>query len=429
MNLSKYCTLHRYPEDRGLITLFSTRTTSAVTVTPDVIEDIKKGSLSKDERKTLLSEGLLVKDSCEEEQEVLRFIDDLNAGSDTFDAIVVLNLDCNLACKYCFEGTRKGKHYLSAETADDFINYVKSENLEGKDEVSIIFYGGEPLLSTDMIARISDKMASTAEERGINYGFSLITNGTLLTPRNVEKLKPLGLKGASVTLDGPRNVHDAFRPFKTGKGSFDAIVENIRSVCELIDVQIGGNYTQDHYREFTRLLDYFLEAGLTPDKISQIRFDPVVNDSSEFAPPDFHDGCMSINEPWLAEAGIFLREEILKRGFRTQEIAPAVCMMELRDHMVVNFDGSLYKCPGLIGRKDFCVGTLKTGILDYSTTHCLGNWKNKECLACAYLPLCFGGCKYMKLVRDGNMKGIDCKKKYLDSILDKLVLQDIKYDL
>ena len=429
MNLSKYCTLHRDSEDRGLITLFSTRTTSAVTVTPDVIEDIEKGSLPNGERKTLLSEGLLVKDAHEEKQEMLGFIDDLNAGSDTFSAIVVLNLDCNLACRYCFEGTRKGKHYLSAETADEFINYVKSGNLEDKDEISLIFYGGEPLLSTDIIVRISDGIASIAEELGIDYGFSLITNGTLLMPRKVEKLKPLGLKGASVTLDGPKNVHDAFRPFKTGKGSFDAIVENIRSVCTLIDVQIGGNYIQDHYREFPRLLDYFLDAGLTPDKISQIRFDPVVNDSSEYAPPDFHDGCMSISEPWLAEAGIFLREEILKRGFRTQEIAPSVCMIERCDHVVVNVDGSLYKCPGLIGRKDFCVGDVKTGLRDYSRTHFLGNWKNGECLACAYLPLCFGGCRYMKLLQDGSMQGVNCRKEYFDRSLAQFVSQDIRYDL
>ncbi len=429
MKLSKYCTIHQYPEDRGLRTLFSTRTTSAVTVTREVLEDIKKDSLPKGEGKTLLSEGLLVKDSRSEKQEMLRFVDDLNAGSDTFDAVVVLNLDCNLACKYCFEGSRKGKHYLSAETVDDFIDFIQSNGLEGKDEISLIFYGGEPLLSTDMIVRISEKITAIADGRGIDYAFALITNGTLLTPRNVEKLKSLGLKGASITLDGPKNVHDAFRPFKSGNGSFDAIVENIRNVCKLIDVQIGGNYTQDHYREFPRLLDHFLDTGLTPDNISQIRFDPVVNDSSEFAPPDFHDGCMSANEPWLIEAGIFLREEILKRGFRTHEISPAVCMIERCDHVVVNFDGSLYKCPGLIGRKEFCVGTLKTGIMNYGTTHCLGNWKNEECLACAYLPLCFGGCRYMKLLQDGAMQGVNCRKEYFDKTLAQFVAQDIKYDL
>ncbi len=424
MRLSRYCTRYHYPGDLGLITLFSTRTTSVVCVTPDVIRDIERGNLPAGELKTLRSEGFIVRSDREERQKMLRYLDDLNAENSTFTAVVVLNLDCNLACKYCFEGTRKGKRYLSAGTAEDFVVFVRSQDLEGKDEISIIFYGGEPLLSADMIVRVSEKISSFAQERGMEYNFSLITNGTLLTPRVVEKLKPLGLKAASVTLDGPREVHDAFRPFKTGRGSFDVIAGNIREVCRLIDVQVGGNYTRESYREFPRLLDHFLETGLTPDRVSFVKFDPVVNETGEFSPPDFHDGCMSINEPWLVEASVFLREEILKRGFRTQELAPAVCMIELRDNVVVNFDGTLYKCPGLIGRKDFCAGTLKTGLLDYRMTHCLGNWKNEECLACGYLPLCFGGCRYMKLVRDGNMRGVDCKKRYFDNALQSLVLQD-----
>lgn len=302
------------------------------------------------------------------------------------------------------------------------------QKLEDKNEISIIFYGGEPLLSADMIVRISEEMGLLAEERGMEYRFSLITNGTLLTPRVVERLKPLGLKSASVTLDGPREVHDAFRPFRSGTGSFDTISSNIRDVCNLIDVQVGGNYTRDHYREFPRLLDYFLATGLTPDRISFVKFDPVVNETREFSPPDFHDGCLSLNEPWLVEASIFLREEILKRGFCTQQLAPAACMMELRDYVVVNYDGTLYKCPALIGRKDCCVGNVKAGLSDYRQSHGLDNWKNEKCLACCYLPLCFGGCRYMKLLRGESMQGVDCRKEYFDKALQALVLQDVRYD-
>jgi uncharacterized protein len=223
-------------------------------------------------------------------------------------------------------------------------------------------------------------------------------------------------------------VHDAFRPFRSGAGSFETIVRNIEDVCGLISVQIGGNYTQDNYREFPRLLDYLLDNGLTPDKIPFIKFDPVVNESSEFAPPDFHDGCMSINEPWLVEASIFLREAILKRGYRTQRIMPSACMMQYADNLVMNYDGTLYKCPGLIGRRDFTIGTVKSGIADYRMTHRLDDWKNEECLACSYLPLCFGGCKYMKLVRDGKVQGVDCKKEYFDATLEALVAQDMLYE-
>ena len=54
-------------------------------------------------------------------------------------------------------------------------------------------------------------------------------------------------------------------------------------------------------------------------------------------------------------------------------------------------------------------------------------WKNEECLECAYLPQCFGGCRFMKFLRDGDITGVDCWKSFLDAILEKCILQDLKY--
>jgi uncharacterized protein len=96
---------------------------------------------------------------------------------------------------------------------------------------------------------------------------------------------------------------------------------------------------------------------------------------------------------------------------------------------MMDYDGALYKCPVLIGRKDYRVGDITTGLTDYRASHALDNWKNEECLACAYLPLCFGGCRYMKLLQDGDINGVNCRKEYFDRILAQLVSQDIKYDL
>ncbi len=529
MILSKYCKIYPYKDPPGSLLLFSTKKASTIVIPKSMLKDIKisnssaspladsnppfpplsKGgeggfleeNLSDEEKNTLIELGFLVNDAEEEKKEMLHFMDEINSINNIFRAYVVMNLDCNLACKYCFEGTRKGKHYMTKETADEFVDFINSKiplsppfpkgdlrdnaatinrNIfptlsEGDfpeetrnitkvsdslylskkpfsptlakgnkidfptltkggeggflDEIKLVFYGGEPLLSIDLIIYISERLKSLAETKGIKYSFSFITNGTLLTRNTVEKLKPLGLKDASVTLDGPRHIHDQYRPFKTGKGSFDVIVRNLKDVCEMMDVQIGGNYTRENYPEFPGLLDFLKDNGLTPDKVSDARFDFVTNESEGIAPPDFHEGVMSLNEPWLFHANLFLREEILKRGYRVDRITPVSCMMEYKDRMIVNYDGSIYKCPGMIGREVFKVGDIRTGIKDYSISHNLDNWKNEECLNCAYLPLCFGGCRYMKLVRDGNMDGIDCKRPYFDATLETLVKQDIKYGL
>ena len=158
-------------------------------------------------------------------------------------------------------------------------------------------------------------------------------------------------------------------------------------------------------------------------------FFPVVAEGADFALPDFHEGLLSVNEPWLFEAGIYLREEILKRGCRTERVGPGICMMEHRNNIMVNYDGKICKCPGLIGREEYAVGDIWGRTVDYRVSHHMDNWKNDVCLGCAYLPLCFGGCRYMKLVRDGSMDGVDCKKEYFDATLGAFVMQDIRYGL
>jgi uncharacterized protein len=428
MILSRYCKIYSHDEDPYSVVLFSTKTASTIVIPKAMLLDIEKNTVSKEEKETLTELGFCV-NAEEETKEMLGFISELNLLKKTFGSIVAMNLDCNLACRYCFEGSRKGKLYLTKETAGQFVDFVKTRVGQDTEGISITFYGGEPFLSLDLVICISGALKAFAESTGRIYDFSFITNGTLLTPETVKKLKPYGLKSASVTLDGPKEVHDYFRPFRSGRGSFSRIFENLKDVCCMMDIQVGGNFTRSNYTNFPKLLDYMLENGLTPDQVSFVRFDPVNREVEGIAQPDFHDGCSSINEPWLFEAGLFLREEIMKRGFRTDKISPSTCMMDFNDSMVINYDGSIYKCPGLIGREQYKAGDITSGIEDYRQSHNLDNWKNQECLACAYLPLCFGGCRYMMLVREGNMDGIDCKKPYFDACLAELVKQDIKYGL
>ena len=203
----------------------------------------------------------------------------------------------------------------------------------------------------------------------------MVTNGTLLTAQTVEALISLGLTGAKVTLDGPRETHDRMRPFVSGNGSFDTIVSNLKSVCGMIDIQIGGNYTRENFREFPRLFDHLLREGLTPERIRLIKFDPVTRSGAQ-VPAEFMDGCVSTDESWLMDASLFLREEILKRGFHTPRMAPAPCLIESENDLVVNYDGTLYKCPAFLGMKEMAIGCVDTGITPLPTILTSGKRKN-----------------------------------------------------
>ena len=104
-------------------------------------------------------------------------------------------------------------------------------------------------------------------------------------------------------------------------------------------------------------------------------------------------------------------------------------MIEFAADMVINWDGTIYKCPGFIGNIDFKVGDINTGIKDYKKSHNLDFWKKQECLDCAYLPLCFGGYRYMKFLKTGKINDVDCRKLYLDVTLEAFNKQEINYEI
>lgn len=372
--------------------------------------------------------GMVVEDGDEERAGVLEFFEKLNARNRVLNITVVLNLDCNFSCVYCYEGGLKGKLYMSRMTADHLIDFIKRHFTADKNELLIDFYGGEPLLSIPLIKYISNALQAFTQFRGASYRSTLVTNGSLFKRKTAEELSDLGLESVKITLDGPAETHNKSRPYKSGAPSFDHIIENILDTWDIVKIGVGGNFESHNYRQFVLLLDYLEAVGLTPDRIRWVKFDPVAKSPDDgFSHVKYKGGCGSINEPWLLEVEAFLREEILKRGYRTQKVQPVTCIVEIEDSYVVNFDGLIYKCPAFIGRKGYEVGDVENGVTAYGSSYKIGHWKNEECAECVYLPLCFGGCRYMSFVRDGNVDGPDCRKAYLDTALETLVKQEIKY--
>ncbi len=427
MRLSKYVKASPTRGNPSQILLFSTRWLSKILVPQSVMRAIEEGTLSPESEQTLFRLGFLVPDPETERREMLVAMEEANRHSKECRITAVLNLDCNLACGYCFEGSRKGKHYMSAGTAESLVEFAEKNCIERGKDLVVNFYGGEPLLSLDLVRDMSRKLKHAAECKGVGYSSTLVTNGTLFTGKVAEELAALGLKSAKITLDGPRENHDKWRPFISGKGSFDTIIKNMKDVCGLVKVQTGGNFTRENYRQFPRLLDLLLDEGVTSDKLTSVIFAPITKTLGEYVMPEFSEGCESLDEPWLIEASIFLREETLHRGFPTPKVVSSACFVEYRDSFIVNHDGSIYKCPAFIGRKDLQVGDLWTGVRDYRESHNLGVWKKDECLDCAYLPLCFGGCRFVRLLRDGDMADVQCRKFFFDATLEAFLHQDIKY--
>jgi uncharacterized protein len=430
MQLSRYLKYYHSENTPESLILFSTWRLSKIEIRAETFRAIRKGEISPENEKLLAGLGMLVPDREEEKRSVLTLFDRVNKYSTGMDFIVVMNLDCNFACKYCFEGGLKGNLYMSQETADRLIDFIKERFTDNKKTLLVDFYGGEPLLSIDLIKHISRELKAFTEERGVSYKFTLVTNGALLKRKTALELAKLGLKGVKITIDGPADRHNKNRPFKSGAPSFDILINNIKETWDIIKISLGGNFEKDNFKDFPLLLDYLEKEGLTPEKLGVIKFDPVVKRPERVInPTDYRGGCITLDEPWLLTANELLRDDILRRGYKTLNMGHKLCMIESKNSNVVNYDGSLYKCPGLIGMEEFKTGNIHNGISDYNDTYNPGIWKNEKCTECEYLPLCYGGCRYMTFLRDGNVNDLDCQKEYLDATLETMIKQEIKYSL
>ncbi len=133
---------------------------------------------------------------------------------------------CNLDCKYCFflskEKLYPGSRFrMSDETLESYIRqYVEAQQVP---EVNIAWQGGEPTMMGVDFFRKSVEFAEKYKKPHQSLQYSMQTNGTLLDDEWGEFLKEHNfLIGLSV--DGPRELHDAYRVNKAGKGSFEQVM-------------------------------------------------------------------------------------------------------------------------------------------------------------------------------------------------------------
>jgi len=425
LQLSHYVITYPCLDNPGRMLLISTRRCAVLEISEALWARVRDGGdLTENERNTFIRLGVLVESCSAEREEMRATFDTINAQSRRFEVTAVLTLECNLACPYCFEDPFRGRFVMSAETADLLVRRLNERMAVGLD-VLVDFYGGEALMRLDLLRGIATRLKDAAAEHGVAFTFNIFSNGVLLTRSVVEELLPLGLQAVRTTLDGPPDIHDIQRPFVSGKGSFDVIMKNMVAVQDIVDLDVGGNYTRDNYRRFPELLDIMLEAGIDPARLKAISFSPVMPKADGSGLGDHAATCACSNEPWSVEANLFLRDEIMRRGFPTEKLQASACMIEFANDLVVGFDGSLYKCPVFMGQKEMCVGTLSDGINDYRHSHNLDVWKNDECLECAYLPLCFGGCRFFNKLKTGSIDGVDCRRAMLDASLETIIMQNL----
>ena len=141
---------------------------------------------------------------------------------------------CNLDCHYCYY-LDKAEQYggrqalMSDELLESYIRQFIAAN-EG-DEVLFCWHGGEPLLAgKEYFRRAIEYQQRYAEGKQISN--TIQTNGTLLDREWCELFAENNFL-VGISLDGPEDIHDAFRRTKGGAPTFSRVMQGVRLMQEM----------------------------------------------------------------------------------------------------------------------------------------------------------------------------------------------------
>ncbi len=149
---------------------------------------------------------------------------------------------CNLDCKYCFYLEKETLYpdvrapSMPSDVLERYIErYIRSQ--PGR-TVNFAWQGGEPtLLGVDYFRRVVGLQKKYADQKIISNAFQ--TNGVLLNDEWCAFFKENGFL-IGLSIDGPKDLHDAYRVNKGGRGTFNQVMR-------------GLNYLKKHRVEFNTL--------------------------------------------------------------------------------------------------------------------------------------------------------------------------------
>lgn len=330
-------------------------------------------------------------------------------------ATLVLNVtqDCNMRCSYCFAaaGTYgKAAAKMDRETAFKAVDFLLRRSGDGK-EVTLTFFGGEPLLNFEVIRATVKYARNEAGRAGKAVDFSLTTNGTLLDEKRIRFLSDERV-GVTVSMDGPPEVHDRHRRLRGGQGSYRMVLPGVLALVRGHRTRpVGARATLTRgIPDLERCLFHLLDLGF-----HEVGFSPVTSAD----PGHYLSGAdlESLLEQFRELAYLFRDRALEGRFLGFSNISNLVAEIhagEVKRYpcgaglglMGVSATGDLFLCHRLVENEAAFLGSLGNGIdrkrrdLLMRALH-LG--RKADCRGCWVRHFCAGGCYQEALERQGGL--------------------------
>lgn len=331
---------------------------------------------------------------------------------------------CNLACKYCYY-LEKAELYGGRQPIMDpelLELYIKQyiEAVE-HDVVEFCWHGGEPLmLGLDYFKRALKLQRK--HSRGKTIHNSLQTNGTLLDENWCRFFSDNGFL-VGLSIDGPKDIHDAHRVNRGGRPTFDRVVAGVdlmnRLHVEYNTLSVVSRLSEGRGAEIYRFLrdelgsrfmqllpavDWLPSGELAPWSVSSEGFGQILCDIfDEWVRHDVGRSYVQIFDVTLSQlcglpSGICTMGETCGEG------------------LAVEHNGDVYPCDHFVW-PEYKLGNIRetslAELFDSEKRLKFALFKRNdlppECLKCGHYHLCHGGCPGHRTAEARGGKNALCK--------------------
>lgn len=311
--------------------------------------------------------------------------------------------DCNLACEYCFAGEGEycgGRSLMSFDVGKRALDFLIA-NSGNRVNLEVDFFGGEPLMNWDVVKQL---VAYGREQERIHdktFRFTLTTNGVLLD-EDVMEFANREMSNVVLSIDGRKEVHDRFRRFRNGKGSYDLVLPKFLKMAQSRgqkNYYVRGTYTHLN-TDFTNDILHLADLGFR-----EISMEPVV------APPTAEYALTEEDLPKLMEEYEHLAATMLKRKkegkeFRffhyTIDLTGGPCIVKRisgcgvgTEYLAVTPEGDFYPCHQFVGDDKYIMGNVYDGITNFEIQNefkMCNVYARPKCRDCFAKLYCSGGC-------------------------------------
>ena len=378
---------NRYITDHDVKLVFNSCSCSLICLEDAKIEALKEGKLdsfSADEL-AMLKKMNFINSIPNEEEYVLREHFQSHISDKILNLTIFTTTLCNARCAYCFEKDME-RSTPNKEMIGDIIAFILRQR---KESVHIKWFGGEPLMNTAIIDRITSELKNNK----IAFDCSMITNGYLIF-RNLDNIKKWNVKCIQITLDGINEKYNAVKKYiyKNDINPFVTVIAGIKGLLNIgVKVSVRLNFDRNNYKDILECIDYLNSEIGHPENFKIYCHNIFGPDSTYHLDDGTNLYELIIGK--LIECGYI--NTMFRLGLRYR---PVPCAAYNPNFLVIDTYGHLLKCEHYVSEKlcENIVGDVKNGI---SNQEHFNYWLDRrlpydKCPSCEFLPLCQGGCRF-----------------------------------